>query len=448
MTVETPTAQSWPSPGRAWYAVGVFTAALMFNFLDRQILALLVQPIKRDLGVSDTQVSLLIGFAFVTFYLAVGIPIARLADRGNRKLILGSGIAIWSLCTAACGLAGNFWQLALARAGVGLGESCNGPATYSILSDLFPKEKLAKAISVLNFGFMFGQGGALVVGGSVVALVSAMPDLSLPGFGRIHAWQTVFLAVGLPGLLVSLLLVLTVPEPARRGGAQPVLPFSRTIAFMGERRGTYGPLFVAMALRSMVSFGTAAWAPAMFMRSFGWSPTKVGLIQGAVILVLTPLGSYLGGWLAERSARAGHDDANLRITLLSSALLIPFAILFPLMPTPELAMTLYAANLTLASISAGPNNAALQVITPNRMRGQISALFIAVFNMIGYGVGPLVIALLTDHAFGDEKKLYLSIVVQAAIFSPLSALVTWWGMRPYAVSVREARGWEGPVAKE
>jgi len=414
----------------------------MFNFLDRQILALLVQPIKRDLGVSDTQISLLIGFAFVTFYLAVGIPIARLADRSNRKLILGSGIAIWSLCTAACGLAGNFWQLAIARAGVGLGESCNGPATYSILSDLFPKEKLAKAISVLNFGFMFGQGGALVVGGSVVALVSAMPDLELPMLGRIHAWQTVFLAVGLPGLLVALLLVLTVPEPVRRGRAAEVLPFSRTIAFMAERRRTYVPLFTAMALRSMVSFGIAAWAPAMFMRSFGWSPAKVGLVQGAVILVLTPLGSFLGGWLAERVARSGRDDANLRVTLWSSLSLIPFAILFPLMPTAELAMAMLAANLVLASISAGPNNAALQVITPNRMRGQISALFIAVFNMVGYGVGPLVVALLTDYLFASEASLHYSIALQAAIFSPLSALVTWLGMRAYAESVREARTWD------
>jgi MFS family permease len=435
-------ATPWPSPGRSWYAVAIFTLALMFNFLDRQILALLVEPIKRDLGISDTQISLLIGFAFVTFYLAVGIPIARLADRSNRKLILGAGIAIWSLCTAACGLAGNFWQLALARAGVGLGESCNGPATYSILSDLFPKEKLAKAISVLNFGFMFGQGGALVVGGSVVALVSTMPDLELPMLGRIHAWQTVFLAVGLPGLLVALLLVLTVPEPVRRGRAAEVLPFSRTIAFMAERRRTYVPLFTAMALRSMVSFGIAAWAPAMFMRSFGWSPAKVGLVQGTVILVLTPLGSFFGGWLAERLARSGRNDANLRVTLWSSLSLIPFAILFPLMPTAELAIGMLAINLVLASISAGPNNAALQVITPNRMRGQISALFIAVFNMVGYGVGPLVVALLTDYLFANEASLHLSIALQAAIFSPLSALVTWLGMRAYADSEREARSWD------
>ncbi|MDB5718095.1 MAG: transporter [Sphingomonas bacterium] len=441
--VETPAAAPWPSPGRAWYAVGVFTVALMFNFLDRQILALLVEPIKRDLGISDTQVSLLIGFAFVTFYLAVGIPIARLADRGNRKLILSFGIGFWSLMTAACGLAGNFWQLALARAGVGLGESCNGPATYSILSDLFPKEKLAKAISVLNFGFMFGQGGALIVGGSVVALVATMPDLELPVIGRIHAWQMVFLAVGLPGLLVSLLLLLTVPEPARRGRAlEAVLPFSRTIAFMGERWRTYLPLFGAMALRSMVSFGIAAWAPAMFMRSYGWTPAKVGLVQGSVILVLTPIGLYFGGWLAERLAKRGQDDANLRVTLLSSVLLIPFAVLFPLMPSAELAIVLLAANLVAGSIAAGPNNAALQVITPNRMRGQISALFIAVFNMIGYGVGPLIVALITDYAFGNEAKLNLSIAIVAAIFSPLSALLTWWGMRPYAESLREARSWD------
>src|SRR5215510_14156961 len=160
----------WPSPARAWYAVGVFAAALMFAFLDRQIMNLLVIPIQNDLGVSDSRMALLIGFAFICFYLVVGIPISRLVDTMSRRLIVGIGIAVWSAMTALCGLAGSYWQLFLARVGVGIGESCNGPATFSMLSDMFPKERLPKAIAVLNFGFMFGSGLALIVGGTVIEL--------------------------------------------------------------------------------------------------------------------------------------------------------------------------------------------------------------------------------------------------------------------------------------
>ncbi len=233
VTAGSPTGTvSWPSPARAWYAVGVFAVALLFNYLDRQILALLVGPIKHDLQLTDTEISVLIGFAFVSFYVLVGIPISRLVDSYSRRLIVTVGIASWSVMTALCGMAQNFWQLFVARVGVGVGESCNGPATYSMLSDMFPRERLPQAIAVLNFGFMFGSGLALILGGSVIELVSSRPDVTLPLIGTLRPWQLTFFIVGLPGLLVAALLG-TVREPVRRGfatcaSAEPAGPAPRT----------------------------------------------------------------------------------------------------------------------------------------------------------------------------------------------------------------------------
>src|SRR5579863_5945908 len=206
----------WPRPRQAWYAVAVFTAALTVNFLDRGILNLLVEPIKRDLHLSDLQMSLVLGFAFACFYVILGLPIARLADSRSRRTIVGVGIAIFSLMTALCGFAQNFWQLFLCRVGVGVGEACNGPATFSMLADLFPPTKLPRAISVLNFGFFVGLGVSLLIGGTVVHLVSVLPPLTLPLVGTLRSWQYTFFIVGIPGLIIAALFS-TIIEPIRRG---------------------------------------------------------------------------------------------------------------------------------------------------------------------------------------------------------------------------------------
>jgi MFS family permease len=437
----------WPDRTHAWYAVGVFAIALMFNFLDRQIMTLLVGPIKRDLSLSDTEISVLIGFAFVSFYVLMGIPISRLVDSYSRRLIIGVGVASWSVMTALCGLANNFWQLFAARVGVGVGESCNGPATYSMLSDLFPREKLPKAIAVLNFGFMFGSGMALIIGGTVIQMVSARPDVTLPLVGTLRPWQLAFILVGLPGLLVAA-LVPTIREPARRGfmpgGTRTrsgALPVTEIIRFLRDNRHAYGPLFLGTGLKALLAFGTSVWVPEFMVRKFGWSIGDIGLANGLILLCIAPLGLLCGGALAERLAKRGYADANLRVVLIASLGLIPTSVLFPLMPTATLTLALLALNTFIGSLGPGPQNAALQVITPNPMRGQVTALFLAVFNLIGFGLGPTFVALLTDQLFGAERFLPYSLALTAAILGPIAALVIWRGMRPYGDSVVRARAW-------
>src|SRR5215813_4432215 len=211
------TSEPWPGPARAWYAVFVFALALMINMLDRGIVPMLIRPLKRDLGLSDWDMGLLMGPAFVIFYMVLGLPIARLVDSRSRRAILGVGVTVWSVMTSLCGVAQGFWQLFACRIGVGSGEACSGPATFSMLADLFPREKLPRAIAVLNFGFYAGTGLALALGGIIATEFANVPTVTLPLIGAtMRGWQVTFIIVGLPGLIVAALMA-TVREPKRRG---------------------------------------------------------------------------------------------------------------------------------------------------------------------------------------------------------------------------------------
>jgi len=446
-TAATPD-QSWPSPGVAWYGVGVFTLATAFAFIDRQILVLLIEPIKHDLGVTDTQIGLLTGFAFVMFYVFLGIPIARLADVHSRKLIIGVGVAFWSLMTAVCGLAQNYWHLFWARVGVGAGEACNGPATFSIVADSFPPEKLPKATAIISTGFFLGSGLALIVGGAVIQMVSGADNVVLPIVGELRPWQLTFIIVGLPGLLVSA-LVFTVVEPKRRGlmavantpggGRRKSVPIGEIFRFMASDWRTYAPMYGGLALRAMAAFGAAVWMPSFFIRTYGWSASEVGYSIGLVQLTIAPLGLWCGGVLAEWYAKRGYDDANMRVNLISTILVFPTATLYPLMPTAELALVLYAANSFLASLGPGPANAALQTITPNQMRAQFTAIYLFIFNLIGFGLGPVLIATLTERVFGAPEDLRYSIATMFAVLTPPAIVWFWIGLKPYGESIVRAK---------
>jgi len=429
------------SAGRTYWSLFVFAVTLMLLFLDRQVMTLLVAPIKRDLGLSDTEISVLIGFMFVLFYVGAGIPISRLVDRGPRKWIIAIGIAFWSVMTAACGLAQSFWQLAVTRMGVGVGESCNAPATYSMTADLFPRHRLASAISIINLGQVGGQGMALLVGGTIIVWLTGLGSVTVPLFGELRAWQLTFIIVGFPGLLWALVVVATVPEPPRRAekGGDTIPGIGQVVRYLGAWWTLFLPVVLAAGIKSMLSFGTTVWSPTFFERKFHWSAAVAGQYIGLLQLVVAPVGLLIGGWLADRRAREGKDDANMRIVLCASILLLPFALIYPLMPTPGLALAALGASLFAGGIGAGPANAAVQVITPGRMRGTVTALYIALYNVLGYGVGPFLVARLTDSYFRNEAMLPASMAVAAAILAPLGLLLSWIALKPYARAVGAAR---------
>jgi len=426
--------QPYPPTIQAWYCVFVLALAVMINFLDRGILTLLVEPIKADFHLTDMQMSLIMGFAFTFFYAILGLPVARLVDRYRRGAIMATGIAIWSVMTAMCGLATGFWHLFLARVGVGVGETTSGPSAYSLLSDYFPPAKLPRAIAAMNLGFVAGSGLAMIVGGAVIGFVGAGPGVTLPIVGHLRSWQLVLMMVGLPGLVVSMLM-LTVREPPRRGDvtAEPP-PIGEVFAFLRRHWRLFLPMFLGLALRSSQMFGVQMWGPAFFSRTYGWTSEQIGYVSGFSLLVTMPIGLFLGSWLSERLWRKGYSDANVRVVVLSTIISIPLSIAAPLMPSPWIAAGMNLVNSIFLGMAAPVENAALQIVTPNRMRGQVTFLFLFIMNVIGMGLGPLMLASLTQYVFSEADIRY-SIALTGLLTGPAAAVVFWLGMKPYGRAV-------------
>jgi MFS family permease len=431
------TAAPWPSPARAWYTVIIIAVVSFISNIDRGVINLLIHPIKRDLHLSDTSVSLLVGLAFSLFYLLCGLPMARISDSRSRKVILTSALAIWSFATALCGLAQTYWQLFATRGLVGAGESVKGPCSMSMISDLVPRERMPRAFAVYQLGINAGMGGSLIIGGFLLAAFAGMPPLHLaPGF-VIKDWHLVFLLCGVPGLLLALLMATTVKEPVRRGrklGAKA--PIGEVVRYVVSHWRIYLPLLLSIAIGSIETFGMVVWRPTLFERTFGWGPSVAGPLIGTMMLIATPLGLFLGTALAEFLMRRGRDDTMVRVCFYSHLLTVPFAVAMPLMPGPWLAFAVGLLATTTAGMAAPGQNSAIQIITPNEMRGQINAVYLLAISVIGGGLGPTAIALLTDFVFHDEAMLRYSMSLFAAIVGPIGILLTWLAMKPYGAAVR------------
>ena len=425
----------WPRPAYRWYVVGVLLVAYTLSFVDRMILSLLVAPIRAALDISDTQVSLLIGLAFALFYTVLGLPIAWIADRWNRRNLIVIGVALWSAMTAGCGFAGSYATLFLARMGVGVGEAALSPAAYSMLSDTFPRDRLARAMAVYSIGVPLGSGVALILGSFVVQAVLAAPMVDLPLVGPVEAWRTIFLWVAAPGLLVCLLL-LTVREPLRhglqrvsvRGDAVPAPGF---LAHLAGQRVALGALFAGMSLIGLVMYGVIAWVPTFFARTYGMDVSQAGLWFGVIMATGGAAGLVAGGTLADRMFAKGVADAHLRVMRLSILLGGPPLLAAALMPNAPLAFAMLAIAFPMLTMH-GVGTVALQFITPNEYRARVTALYFFVVNLVGLGFGPMLMALLTDHLFGYDGALRYSIALLTAVALPLAAIFLTAGFSAFA----------------
>ncbi len=431
----------YPSRLYAWYVVGVLVLAYTFSFIDRQILSLLVPPIRRDLDISDTQMSLLVGFAFAIFYTIMGLPIGRMVDVTHRVRIIAIGIAVWSAMTALCGVAKTYWQLFAFRMGVGVGEAALSPAAYSILSDYFPPSQRATALGVYGMGVYIGAGLALIIGGIVVSAVSGVEHTVLPIVGEVYAWQVVFFVVGLPGLLVAL-WALTLKEPARRGHTNTVVdargreklqsvPVSKVVDYMRANSLTLFSHHVGYALCAMMAYGVAAWIPTFFIRTHGWTAGDAGIYYGIVVVVFGTAGVVTGGWMGDRLTNMGYRDGKLRVLLYGVLACIPFTAVYPFVSDPWWALVIIMPSTFFATFCTGAGPAAVQEIMPNQMRGQASAFMIFVVTIIGLGLGPTAIALVTDYVFGNDQMLYASLAIVATAILLIAAVVIWVGLDAY-----------------
>ena len=441
-------AQPWPSPASAWWCVAMLSIVLLLSQIDRNIITLLVAPIKHDLRLSDFQMSLLMGPAFIALYVFMGLPLSRLTDVGNRRLMITIGLTFWSLATAACGLAHGFGQLFLARMGIGAGESVNGPATYSLLADNFPRERLPRALAALNVGFVLGTGFSLIAGGLIIGALVATPSQHFPIIGMVRGWQMVFFAVGLPGLVFAALMM-TVSEPARRGlaGAKPKAPPVREVAaFLKDNFSLYGSMIGGILVSALMTAGVQNWNPTFYARTFGWSARDAGVALGVASLICSPIGLFLGAWLTERLNKR-YDDANLRVAILAYCLAIPFQIAGPLMPSPYLAVACSGVGIVCAMMAVTPYVAALQTVTPNQMRAQISAVYLFVFSGIGSGLGSMLFGAITDFIVRDENNIRYTMSGAAAIMAPLAVLIMSRARKPYGRAIAAIKAAEAQAAR-
>jgi len=433
--------QPWPPRRDAYYSLFVMTMVVMFTVLDRGVLALLIDPIKHDFGITDTQAALLIGAAFSLPYGIVGIGVGRLADHGNRRNLVAAAIAFWSAATVACGMVQGYGGLLLTRMGVGAGESGYGPASWSIATDNWPREKVAFATATMGIGAMLGTGLALFMGGAVLHFVANMPPVRLLGIGLIRPWQWAFIIVGAPGLLWAL-IVLTSKEPPRRGLAPGEkarkVPLAEVGRWIVNDWRTYLGVIGGMCIKAMLLTGPAAWNATFLHRQFGWDLAKIGMISGTITLVVAPIALLAGARLSEYWNKQGRHDSDLRIVFYGLLASIPLMILAPLMPNPYLVLAVNALASFVGTIGFGPSIAAFQVITPNRMRAQMGSLTQFCNNVVAFAVSPLIVALFTDFVFHDEGALRYSMMLNAVIMGSLSALVVWQGLKPYARSYQRA----------
>jgi MFS family permease len=413
---------------RAWITLGILMLMLMLSYLDRGLIALLVKPIREDFGISDVQISLLLGLAFSLFYSVFSVPLGWLADRWSRRGVIYVCITIWSVATAACGLANSFFQLGVARFAVGFGEGGLSPAAYSMLGDIFPKRRLGLALGIFAAGATVASPISLLITGRLIDWAARQGGMVLPLFGPVRPWQLVFLILGPPGLLLAPLIFLVRSDPHSRRTPDAGLEVAEQQAgdsFSAFLRSRWLYLtLVTVAFTSVVlfSFGVGAWAPTYFQRRFGLSMSEIGMGLGLVTGVAGSIGFVGGGWLADWLFSRGVRDAPFRYFVFGLPVVIVANVLaFAVIDRPVYAfVSLAFAQLLLPSIA--PTISHLQRATPPHYRGRLIALFIMVFSVVGMTLGPLVVALLTEHVFRDAAKIGLSVAVTVAVAGTIAFL--------------------------
>ncbi len=424
--------EKWPPAARAWTMLGVMTLAYILSFVDRMIFGLLISPIRTEFAINDTVFSLLYGLGFVFFYTIVGVPLGWVADHYNRRNLAVVGIATWSLMTAACGLAQSFVQLTLARIAVGVGEATLTPATYSMAGDSFPPHKLGRAMSVFVIGWPLGIGLALIIGGLVIQFVAEAPSHNLPLIGELKSWQVCFLVVGLPGLLIAALAA-TVPEPIRRAPQSRRGKDNRTstVAHLRKHWQAYTSLTVGYSMISVVMNTYHLWGVQVFVRVHDVPVSKAGLMVGCMIAILGTIGILTGGWLNDRLRARGQHDAALKVGIVASICMIPFAASATLVDSADLTLLLMLPIGFFTSFGFGASGAAIVMLTPPQIRGTVSAVYLFVINMIAMGLGPLLTALMNDHIFRSDLAVGRSVALVATVALVLSASLFLWGRKHF-----------------
>jgi MFS family permease len=440
MSVSPNSTSPWPSPLRAWCVVGLLMVAYTSSFVDRQIMSLLVEPIRADLEITDTEFSLLAGLAFSIFYSVMGLPLGWLADRMSRRMIILIGMIAWSVMTALCGLATSFIALFLARMGVGIGEAALSPAAYSLISDYFPPDQRARAISAYAMGPYLGSGLALIIGGQVIEIASRMGPYTIEGLGTFAPWQLVFYAVGLPGIIIALLFLL-IREPERRGLA-PQSTDLGLVSFIGHRRLLFLLLFLGFSVFGIAGISFLVWIPAVAIRVHGWTPGDIGFAYGTILLLLSVPGVYVGGWISDQLTVRGKIDAPLIVAIVVMLSLAPLVVITPILGN----MTALLTSLAVVSFGFGMLNGlpgtTLQLVVPNQLRGQIIAAYFLIGTMMSLGIGPTIVAFVSDTLLGGPSQIGVALSIVSGVTIVASAAMLNYCRGGFRAAVITAREWQ------
>jgi predicted MFS family arabinose efflux permease len=396
------------SPQYRKYVLGMLVVVYAFNFLDRQIVTILAEPIKNDLGLNDTQIGLMTGLAFALFYTILGIPLARLADRSNRVSIITGALVVWSGMTALCGMAQNFTQMLAARIGVGVGEAGCSPPAHSLIADYYPANQRASALSIYALGIPIGSIMGLLAGGWIA---------------EFYGWRMAFFVVGLPGIALAFAVKMTIREPIR-GMSDPVsskameqLPLIATMLHLLKNR-TLMHIAMGGALTSFVGYGLGQWLPAYFIRIHEMGIAETATYFGLVLGVASAVGTFLGGTLSDKLSKR---DVRFYAWLPAAGVLVafPFYVAAMMSDNPYIAIAILIVPSTLNSLWLGPSFGTIQNLAPTRMRAMASALMLFILNIIGLGLGPFLVGVLSDllsGTFGIDSLRYAILIATVAYF--------------------------------
>ena len=422
-------------------ALALLLLAYILSFIDRNIMSVLIGPIRQDFNISDFQYSLLHGFAFSMFYITLGLPIARLADKYPRFNIISIGVLLWSFMTCICGFTKNFISLFLARMGVGVGEAALSPAAFSILSDIYPKEKLPQATAIYSLGITIGGGLAYILGGIVYEYFATVNLDAFLFFGSLQPWQMTFFAVGLPGFLIALCLK-CLPEPPRTLNQTPSYTEENNssiydvLEFFKSNWQVYIGIIGSMSLMSVLGYGIMAWYPELLIRIYNIDRSLAGSHFGLVFIVAGSAGALLGGWLCSRLISRGVIDAPVRIIICVSILWAIPTLIAPFSNSSELAMIMAWPIVFFLNSYFGIGVSAIVLATPYDMRAQASAILLFFTNLFGLTFGPTAVAILTDFIFRGDEYLWASLGVLPLIVLPPALILALIARKPYIKMVK------------
>lgn len=427
---------AYPAPRVAWAAVGVLLLLYALAFVDRQIISLMVGPVRADLGITDFQIGLLQGFAFALLYAVFGLPLGMAVDRLPRRRVIFVGVVVWALAATACGLARTYPELLAARLLVGAGEAALAPAAYSILSDMFPKKRLTLALSVFAVGASLGSSLSLAIGGVIIE--AAKDGASLPFLGHLTSWRFAFIVTGVPGIALAFLVFL-IPEPVRRGvGTKSAASWSALFVFLRTHARFFACHFFGFSCVMAMAYARLAWLPTYFIRRFDWPVGQIGLVLAVFSFVTGAVSMPLTGAIVDRWYAGGKADAHMRFYVCGAIVATVAGSLCFLMPNPPLFFvmaTIASFPLGMAAIAAS----AIQIVTPPALRGRMSAIYLLFTGLSALTVGPAIVGFFTDGVFRDDALIHWSLASSSLVLGPLATLAFVLGLAPMRRAVEAAR---------